>query len=108
MKILYDRTVKLYLSELIQTLYYKNYFGFRSFAQQYVDSLTEDMEATIHIKQKHKAPDYFTRYGNDLWYVSYPKNKQTTWYFFFTYHPDNDTYFIRYVTNNHVAGHLLE
>lgn len=66
------------------------------------------MEATIHIKRKHKASDYFERYGKDLLYVSYPKNKRTTWYFFFTYHPDKDIYLIRYITNNHVAGHLLE
>ncbi|MCD8031116.1 MAG: hypothetical protein LUF85_09945 [Bacteroides sp.] len=66
------------------------------------------MEATIYIKQSYKAPVYFSRYGKDLHYVCYPKNKQTTWYFFSTYHPDSDTYYICYITNNHIAGHLLE
>ncbi len=108
MKILYAPNAKFYLSELTEILYYKNYFGFRQSAKDYVDSLTVEMESTIHIKQKHKSPSDFSRYGKDVWYVSYPKNKRTTWYFFFTYHPEDDIYFIRYITNNHVAGHLLE
>jgi len=108
MKIVYTKTIQIYLWELIETLYYKEYFDFKAFARKYVLELIKDMESTIHIKQKYKAPDYFSRYDSDLWYVSYPKNKQTTWYFFFTYHPAGDIYFIRYITNNHVAGHLLE
>lgn len=108
MKVAYTKVVQVYLWELIETLYCKNYFGFKAFAREYVLELINDMEATIHIKQKHKATGSFSRYGKDLWYVSYTKNKRTTWYFFFSYHPADDVYFIRYITNNHVAGHLLE
>ncbi|MCD8179271.1 MAG: hypothetical protein LUE98_18445 [Tannerellaceae bacterium] len=107
MKIIYSEVARLYLKDLVDILYYEDYFSFELAAVEYVNSLTKEMESTIHIKQKHKAPAYFSRYGKDLWYVCYPKNKRTTWYFFFTYHPDDDTYFIRYITNNHVAGHLL-
>ncbi|MCD7935448.1 MAG: hypothetical protein LUG98_01155, partial [Tannerellaceae bacterium] len=92
---------------LADILYEKHYFSYKESSRQYVISLISTMEATIHIKQKYEAPVYFSKYGKNLYYVCYPKNKRTTWYFFFTYHPDNDIYFIRYITNNHVAGHLL-
>ncbi|MCC8153543.1 MAG: hypothetical protein LIP01_04635 [Tannerellaceae bacterium] len=107
MKIIYSEVARLYLKDLVDILHYENYFSFELAAVEYVNSLTKEMESTIHIKQKHKAPIFFSIYGKDLWYVCYPKNKRTTWYFFFTYHPENDIYFIRYITNNHVAGHLL-
>ncbi|MCD7932525.1 MAG: hypothetical protein LUH15_14885 [Tannerellaceae bacterium] len=107
MRFRYAKTARLYIYELTEILYSKHYFSFRDSAIHYVDTLLDEMESTIHIKQKYKAPAYFSRYGKDLLYVCYPKNKRITWYFFFTYHPDDDIYFIRYITNNHVAGHLL-
>jgi len=106
-KVIYTETAKLYLKELIKILYQKDYFGYYESAREYVLSLRKDMETTIHIKQKYDVPFYFRRYGKNLYYVCYPKNKHTTWYFFFTYHPDSNIYFIRYITNNHVAGHLI-
>lgn len=107
MKILYTELTKEYLNELIEILYNKHYFSFRRYAKKYVESVVKEMEATIHIKQKYEASSHFSRYGQDLYYVAYPKNKRTTWYFFFTYHPMEDIYFIRYISNNHVAGHLI-
>ncbi|MCD8166847.1 MAG: hypothetical protein LUE93_12470, partial [Bacteroides sp.] len=104
MKIIYPKAVNLYLKELIKILYQKEYFGYHESARDYVLSLRREVEATIHIRQKRKAPSYFSRYGKDLWYVSYPRSKQTTWYFFFTHHAE-DVYVIRYITNNHVEGH---
>lgn len=108
MKIVYKKSVKIYLWELIETLYFKDYFGFKKMARQYVLELIKEMESTIHIRQKHKAPVHFSKYGKNLYYITCPKNKRTTWYFFFTYHPDSDIYYIRHITNNHVAGHFLE
>ncbi|MCD8042946.1 MAG: hypothetical protein LUH10_07755 [Tannerellaceae bacterium] len=106
MKVIYTKAVKIYFWELVDILLHKNYFNFREFADKYVDSLILELEKTIHLRPKRKAPRYFSRYGQELWYISYSKNKNTTWYFFFTLH-ENDTYIIRYITNNHVAGHLL-
>ncbi|MCD7901651.1 MAG: hypothetical protein LUH22_17875 [Bacteroides sp.] len=108
MKIIYAKEVRVYLWELIEMLYFKEYFGFKDLARKYVIELVTDIAATIHIRQKHKAPPYFSRYGNDLYYITFPKNKHTTWYFFFTHHPADNIYYIRYITNNHVAGHLLK
>ena len=107
MQVIYTESAGKYLTYLVDILYNENYFSFETAAAEYVDSLTIKIESTIHIRPKHKAPDHFSKYGKDLYYISYPKNKRTTWYFFFTYHTDNDIYYIRYITNNHVAAHLL-
>lgn len=107
MRIIYTETAYLFFNELVDILYEKSYFSFKESSRNYVISLIKKMETTIHIKQKYEAPLYFKRYGKDLYYVCYPTNQRTTWYFFFTYHPDDDIYFIRYITNNHVSGHLL-
>jgi len=82
-------------SGISKNTYEKEYFGFEEFAANYVDSLTQTMETTIHLKMKYKAPPYFSRYGKGLWYVSYQKRKYPTWYFFFTLHAKdiyNQTY----------------
>ncbi|MCD7973273.1 MAG: hypothetical protein LUG18_11520 [Candidatus Azobacteroides sp.] len=108
MRFRYAKTTQIYVYELTEVLYNKHYFGFKDSAINYVNALLDRLKATIHIKQKSKSPPCFSQYGQHLWYVSYTKSKRTTWYFFFTYHPNEDIYFIRYITNNHVAGHLLE
>ncbi len=107
MKILYTPETENYLFDLAFLLYEKQYFSYFELAQRYVRLLIQDVETTFHLKMKRKASSYFSRYGKDLWYVSYPRNKHTTWYFFFTCYA-NDVYVIRYISNNHVAGHLLE
>ncbi|MCD7938550.1 MAG: hypothetical protein LUG98_16955 [Tannerellaceae bacterium] len=107
MKIRYTKTVRIYLNELVDILYEKDYFSFKESARQYVRSLLTEVEQTIHLKRKEEAPAYFLRYGSNMSYITCPKSKNTTWYFFFTYHP-KELYVIRYITNNHVAGHRLE
>ncbi|MCC8187919.1 MAG: hypothetical protein LIP08_10590 [Bacteroides sp.] len=106
MNIYYAKTAQDYIVELSEILYEKQYFIYKESSQEYVRFLIRDMEATIHLKRKRKASFYFSRYGKDLWYVSYPRSKQTTWYFFFTHHA-GDVYVIRYMTNNHVEGQYL-
>ncbi|MCD7976934.1 MAG: hypothetical protein LUG51_07170 [Tannerellaceae bacterium] len=107
MKIIFNELTKAYLSELIDILYYNHYFSIEENAREYVRSLVREVETTHPLRRKRESPKYFYRYGNNLWYATYRKNKRTTWYFFFTHHETN-IYIIRYITNNHVAGHLLE
>ena len=74
-------------------------------AEEYVISLNDEIESYISVKQKTIAPDKFKRFGKNLYYISIRKNKQTTWYVFFTIHGKNkDTYAVRYITNNHVSA----
>jgi hypothetical protein len=106
MKVLYSRNVEEYLWELIEILYYKGYFGFKESAYQYVDTLIDEIDATIAIKPHKEAPEYFMKYGEKLRYAAFPKNKNTTWYVFFNI-IGNDVCLIRYISNNHVISQLL-
>ena len=79
-------TVRLYLRELVQTLYDKGYFGF------------------------HKpAPPYFDRYGRHMLYAAFRKNKGTQWYVFFNLYRRGEEiiYLIRYINNNHFIAQYL-
>ena len=87
MKVFYTTSVNQYLDDLVDILYFKNYFGFEESAIKYVDNLTGEIEKTIHLRIRNIAPTYFLKYGKDLHYTTYLKNKNTTWYIFFTYHP---------------------
>ena len=94
-----------YINRLITILFEKNYFGFREDAKKYATGLKEYIEQYIPVLPKHKAPDYFSKYGENMQYVSYPINKRTTWYFFF--YQETEVYIICYITNNHYEGQYI-
>ncbi len=101
----YDKIVSSFLTDLTLNLVLAGYFHYYETSMDYVLRLVEEIESTIHIKYKRSAPPYFSRYGKDRQYITCKRNR-TTWYIFFTF--ENDIYYIRYITNNHVAGHFLQ
>ena len=108
MNVTFTEEVVEYFNELTGILYEKEYFGFRESALKYVGDLVDDIIADLPFKVKKPAPPYFERYGKDLWYASFRKNKDK-WYVFFTvYRKDGETvYLVRYIANNHtVSQHL--
>jgi hypothetical protein len=105
MKIYYAPKTIAYLSNLIETLYMNDYFGFREDANRYVEELLRGVENTIDKMIKKKAPNYFSKYGNNLYYVSYKKNRNTTWYFFFNIKENG--YYVEYIGNNHIIAQYL-
>ena len=55
------------------------------------------------------APPYFDKYGKNMKYAIFKKNKRTSWYVFFKTNRENEEiiYLVRYIANNHtVAQHL--
>lgn len=109
MKVVALPEVRLYLKELIQILYDKDYFSFEDSAIQYVEELLHDIQTSLPIRVKRPAPIYFNRYGNNMYYAIFKKNKQTQWYVFFNiYSEDDETiYLIRFISNNHVISQVL-
>ncbi|KAA6346621.1 hypothetical protein EZS27_005866 [termite gut metagenome] len=105
MKVIYSEEVIEFLSDLMEILYIKNYFGFMDSAINYVKDLVHEIDTTIASKQKKTAPDYFSKYGRGLFYVCYKKSRNTQWYVFFHY--ENDVYYIRYIGNNHNISQYL-
>lgn len=105
MKIVFASEVEEDLYELVTILVEKGYLGTYSFAISYVEDLIADIEQNIHTKLKKKAPVFFERYGKAMQYVIYQRNAHTTWYIFFEI--IEETYFIKYITNNHAFGQYI-
>ena len=109
MKIIALPEVEKYLEDLKMILFEKEYFGFEEAAQKYVDDLFLDIKTNLPQKLKRPAPPYFDKYGKEMEYAVFKKNKRTSWYVFFRVYKDNenDIYQVRYIANNHsVAQHL--
>ena len=102
MKVLFLPDVEEYLFELMDILYQKQYFSYYDSAISYVEDLVNNIQDSLCVELKKKAPEYFSRYGKDMYYVKYKKNHNTQWYVFFTIH--DDVCLVRYITNNHVCS----
>jgi len=109
MQVLMLPKVRAYLEWLAQHLYEKEYFGFREAAKRYADELFIDIETHLPWRVHRPAPKYFDRYGKNMEYAVFKKSKRTQWYIFFRVYLENgeEIYQVRYITNNHVAAHLL-
>jgi len=109
MKVLFTQKVREYTSHLIRILYEKEYFGFEEAAKKYVDSLIIDIETNLPSMQHKNAPKYFDKYGKEMFYANFRKNKQTTWYAFFSKYKENGEtiYLVRYIANNHTVAQYL-
>jgi hypothetical protein len=105
MKIIYHKQVIDCLNELVDILYEQNYFGFKESAYDYVDWIFNRIENNIAVLPPKAAPEYFSKYGKNLYYISLKKNNQTTWYIFF--HHETDLFHVRYISNNHVIAKYL-
>lgn len=104
-KIKYHKNVLLFFDSLYDVLIEKGYFSFYQTSAKYIEDLVLFVEENIETTPHKEAPAHFANYGNQLHYISYIRNKQTTWYIFFEMTPNH--YFIKHITNNHVSGHLL-
>ena len=100
--------VKQFL-ELAEILYDKGYLGFKDSAINYSEQLFKDIQTYLPLKVKKDAPSYFKRYGNVLFYSSFSRNKNTTWYVFYSIHEENGKiiFLVRYLGNNHIIAHHL-
>lgn len=109
MKVLYLPIVRIYLQELSQILYEKDYFAYIETAENYVKELLDSIAKTLPSSPSKLAPDYFKRYGKNLFYVTLRKSKTTQWYVFYNvYQTNGETIFlVRYISNNHVSAQYL-
>lgn len=110
MRVLFLPEVSQQFIELAEILYDKGYVNFLDTALEYSASLFKDIQASLPMKVHRKAPTWFDRFGQDMFYASFPKNKHTTWYVFFNvYNVNGDVvYLVRYMSKNHVIAQHLE
>ena len=99
-----------YLNELVDILYEKQYFSFEDASVEYVVELFEDIITNLPTKPSKPAPKHFEKYGKDVEYAAFKKNKHTTWYVFFDVYKENEEiiYLVRHIENNHTATQYFE
>ena len=109
MKVIILPEVYDYFEDLMEILYQREYFGFRKSAREYVVELLDDIKINLPKVQHKQAPLYFNKYGKNMCYATFRKNKQTAWYAFFAkYNENGDTvYLVRYIANNHTVAQYL-
>ena len=109
MKVIALPEVRQYLKAVSHILYEKGYFGFLDSSEKYVEELVDDIKVNLPIKLHKPAPEYFNKYGENMEYASFIKNKRTTWYVFFEKYADNGEiiYLVRYIANNHTIAQYL-
>lgn len=88
-KVLFLPEVADQFLELAEVLYQQGYLGLKGVAVNYSEQLFRDIQNTLPVKVKKDAPSYFKRYGNDLFYSSFPKSRHTTWYVFYSIQSPN-------------------
>ena len=110
MKVVVLPEVVDYLLELSEILYEKEYFGFEKTAILYTNALFDALKYELPKKIHKKAPDYFEKYGAKMYYAMFKRNKNTSWYAFFNIfqHDGEVTFFIRYISNNHMIAQYLK
>jgi hypothetical protein len=98
----YNKDVLRYLDELIDILIDAEYFSSYDASVQYIEDLVNYIEKNIAMHPYKFAPAYFSKYGDNLLYITYKRNRQTTWYVFFQ--KFDSSYLIRYIATNHVVA----
>lgn len=104
-EIVYSSGALQYLDDLILLLLRKEYFSFKDTAINYVRDIKDFIQKNIAIVPSKKAPARFNKISTNVKYISYKRNKHTTWFIFFT--QKDNRYFIEHITNNHVSAQYI-
>ena len=109
MKVLFLPEVREYFDFLADILFEESYFAIEENARQYAQELFDDIENNLPYRWKKPAPKHFEKYGQDMYYSGFKKNRNTTWYAFFTKYVENGEtfYLVRHIENNHTASQYL-
>jgi len=97
-RIIYAKSFENYLTDLIDILFYKDYFSYIENAENYVVALKNEIENYIDVKQQYQTPEKLSRHGNH--YIIVSPNNRTSWYVFFE--KKENRYLVQYITNNHM------
>ena len=96
--VIYSKEMEFYLNDLIDILFYNDYFSYKENAENYVLKLKNEIESVISLKKHWTAPKKFQNYGKK--YIVVSITQRTSWFVFFDQKANR--YLIQYITNNHV------
>jgi hypothetical protein len=94
--IFYTTEVEIYLEDLVDILFYEEYFGFEDAAQNYAEKIVHFIEQDIQTFPSKKTPKELKNFGQN--YIFYKSNQRTTWYIFFEQSDNN--YLITNIINS--------
>ena len=81
MKVVFSEEFHQAIEELVEILFIKEYFGFRTSCQNYADKIYDFVEENIEVPVSRETPLSHRKYGK--YYLKYKANHNTTWYVFF-------------------------
>ena len=86
------------MNDLIDILFYKEYFSYIENAEKYIVDLKNELENYIDVKQQYDSPKNFQNFGK--FYIIVSLNNRTSWFVFFD--KRDNRFLIQYITNNHI------
>ena len=76
-EVLYSREIEFFLNDLVDVLFYKDYFSYLENAENYVFDLKEEIESSISSYIHFNSPKKFHKYGS--YYIIVSISKSTSW-----------------------------
>ncbi|MBR3648216.1 MAG: hypothetical protein IKN59_07510 [Paludibacteraceae bacterium] len=104
-EVLWDSAVRKQLKELSFLLVNNGYFGSMEYATAYIDEIIDHFSSPTAFVTSKKAPAYFNKYGDNIYYAIYHRNNRLSWYAF--YEENETSFIIRLIANNYAIGHHL-
>ncbi|CAD7813790.1 hypothetical protein CHRY9390_02711 [Chryseobacterium aquaeductus] len=95
--IIYSEKFNQSLEELVEILFTKEYFGFRTDCELYVDKIYDYVDFNINKPISRNTPEKFQKYGKKI--LKYKANNNTSWYIFFD--QKDRQFLINHIMNNH-------
>lgn len=96
-EIVFSNEVELFLVNLVDILYSKNYFGFNSDAKLYVEEIVFYVMNYDFQVNVYNAPENFKKFGKK--FIKYKANNNTSWYIFFD--QKGNRFLVNHIINNH-------
>ena len=87
-----------YLTDLINVLYKKEYFGFFESSIEYTDKIIDFIFNIPNEKIKKTKANRFGKY-----YSTYKHSNNTSWYIVFDV--EDDVFLVKFITNNHTVDY---
>ena len=95
--IIFQRNVQIFLEDLVDILFEKEYFGFKEDAKIYVNEIVQYVNHHNFETGIKKTPDSHKKFGK--YYLKYKANNRTFWYIFFD--RKENRFLVNHILNNH-------
>lgn len=99
-KVVFERKVLKYLSDLAFKLHSRDYFSYVEDAEKYVDDIYFSINTEIFKAKHNHTPYQHKKFGT--YYIIIKTNKRTAWHVYFD--KKDGVYLIKKIENNHLPS----